>query len=225
MAQTPSLDSRTGRMVRRRRFRRTRRVAIVCALLALLLVGGPGRGVSAPSGSDSPARSPSARAGPAPSPGALTSGATATSGETLLRGETPPTGDRIADLDPQARDSVFGLLAAARGASGRGELSVAARLLDALDARPVHPSFAAEIESARTALRAAVGEVAARISDDLAAGRALRAAARLEALLSELHPVVDVALDEEGDRRGWPPRLRGASIPAQSRSRGLIAWR
>ncbi len=79
---------------------------------------------------------------------------------------------------------MFGVLAAARGASGRGELSVAARLLDSLDVTPVHPILAPEIESARTSLRAAVGEIAAHISDDLAAGRALRAADRVEAMLS-----------------------------------------
>lgn len=142
------------------------------------------------------------RAGQAPPPGAVASGDAVT------------TGDRVADLGPQARDSMFGVLAAAREASGRGELSVAARLLDSLNAGPVHPSLAPELESARTALQAAVGEVAARISDDLAAGRALRAAACVEALLSELHPAIDVALDAEWERRGWPPRLRGASIPA-----------
>lgn len=131
------------------------------------------------------------------------------------------TGGRVADLDPQARDSVFGVLAAARGASARGELSVAARLLDSLDAGPVHPSLAPELASARTSLRAAVGEVAAHISDDLAAGRALRAAARVEAVMSELHPLVDVALDEEWDRRDWPPRLRAASIPGVESVRAL----
>ena len=176
------------------------------------MVGGPGHGVSAPSGSSSSSSSSSS----SPPPGA----GSARSDGALPR-VTLANGGPVVDLDPQERDRVFGVLAAAQGASGRGELSVAARLLDSIGAKPIHPILVPEFESARTSLRVAVGDVTAHIAVDLDAGRALRAAARVEALLSELHPVVGAALEEEWERRDWPPRLRVAPIPTMEREPAL----